>query len=53
MKYDNGTFKIILQKYPNKAFLVPIINYFVLHKFLYLVKLEDAEFKYDNSFFIF
>ena len=51
-------FHIYWQKYPNKAFLVPlyvvaVIVVVILLDFWYLDKLEGADFKYDTSFFKF
>ena len=43
-KSDNSFFKILAQKYPNKAFLF-------LHKILQLGKFKCADFKYDKSVF--
>ena len=37
-------------KYPNKAFFVPKLLFFVLNNFLHFGKSEDADFKYNNSF---
>ena len=45
--------KILAQKYPNKAFLVPNLDISFFHKILHLDKLEGADFKYDNIFFKF
>ena len=43
--------KIIAQKYPNKAFLVPNLGIFPFRKILQLDKFEAADFKHDNSIF--
>ena len=60
-KYDNSIFKILAQKYPNKAFLVKntqirhfwsqIQVFLFFRKILQLDKFEGADFKYDNSIF--
>ena len=52
-QYDNSFFKILPQKYPNKAFLVPNLGIFVCRKILQLDKFEGADFKYDNIVFKF
>ena len=52
-KYDNSIFKILSQKYPNKAFLVKntqIWAFLFLQKILQLGKFEGIDFKYNNSF---
>ena len=43
--------KILAQKYPNKAFLVPNLGICPFRKILQLDKFEAADFKYDNSIF--
>ena len=43
-------FKILVQKYPNKAFLLPNLGIFFPWKILQFDKFEGADFKYDNSF---
>ena len=44
-------FQIPVQRYSNKAFLVPNLEIFVFfHKKLQLEKFEGADFKYGNSF---
>ena len=60
-KYDNSIFKILAQKYPNKAFLVKntqirhfwsqIQVFLFFRKISQLDKFEGADFKYDNSIF--
>ena len=42
--------KILSQKYPNKAFLVPNLRIFFFRKILQSDKFKGADFKYDNSF---
>ena len=45
-------FKILSQKYTNKAFWVPNLSYtfFFSHEILQLDKFEGADFKYNNTF---
>ena len=50
-RYDNSFLKILAQKYPNKAILVPNSGIFALFlDTLQLDKFKGADFKYDNSF---
>ena len=52
-RYDNSFLKILAQKYPNKALLVPNSGIFALFlDTLQLDKFKGADFKYDNSFFL-
>ena len=43
-------FKILAQKYPNKAFLIPNLGILFFREILQIHKLEGADSKYDNSF---
>ena len=44
-------FLILVQKYPNEAFLVPNLDTFVFFlKILQVDKFEGVDFKYENSF---
>ena len=62
-KYHNGIFKILAQKYPNKAFLVKNTQirhfWFQIQALLFFReilqsdKFEGADFKYDNIVFKF
>ena len=49
MKHDNNFYKIPAQKYPNKAFLVPILMIFCTKK-LNLEKFDGVYFKHGNTF---
>ena len=42
--------KILTQKYPNEAFLVPNLGILFFHETLHLAKFKGADLKYDNSF---
>ena len=57
VKYDNNFFKILIQKFPRKAFLVPnfrIVFFFCLFHFFHETlprdKFKIANIKYNNSF---
>ena len=45
--------EIPVEKYPNKAILVPSLNSFLQHKALHSNKFQGADFKCDDSFFEF
>ena len=45
-------FKILSQRYPNKAVLFPNLRIFIFFQNFAIDKFEGAGFKYDNSFFL-
>ena len=47
---SNSFFKILAQKYPNKALFIPNLVIFILHEIFHFEKFESADFKYNNSF---
>ena len=49
--YHNSFFKFWKKMYPHKAFLEPILMFFVLHETLHFEKFEGDDFKYDYSSF--
>ena len=52
-KSDNSFLKILDEKYPNKAFLVPNLDFLFFCKILQLGKFEGTAFKYDKIIFNF
>ena len=49
MKYDQSFLKILAEKYPNNAFLVP--NLCIFFEILQLHQFEGTDIKNDNSIF--